>query len=230
MKRSNSDPTINRKKETELEKNMFQLAKNTSDARYSHLFARMQALKLMNWGLLAVIVLLLLVVFTGIKNPSIIPYLIEVNENGSVVNYGRILEYENYQIEDVMITYYLKNFIKNIRIIDNDSVVIKRNWQSAYHFSTDKCAKILNRIYNEIRPLEKMKFAFVEIEFISLLSKSEEAREIEWIETEYDHHGTAISRKRYRSLLTFVLEKTLISENNPSGFFIDSLVLGEVEQ
>lgn len=209
------------------EKDHFELAKITSDARWSSFFARIKALKAMNIALIAVIALMAFNIVSLTKKPKVIPYIVEINESGRIANYGRVLRYNNTDLQPQLVQFYIENFLKAIRNIDADAVVVKRNWSNAYYFCTDKAAEILNRIYTERKPLDLMKTATVEIRFTSYLDKSARAKEIEWAEDYYDVNGIRVDTKYYRAMLTYLVSPENVSPKNPSGFFIESLIIGE---
>lgn len=208
-------------------KDHFDLARITNDARWSSFFARIKALKAMNIGLLVVIVLMVFNIISLAKKPKVIPYIVEINESGRIANYGRVLQYSNTDLQPQLVQFYIENFLQSIRNIDADPVVVKRNWANAYNYCTDKAANILNRLYTERKPLDLMKNITVEIRFTSYLDKSARAKEIEWAEDTYDTNGIRIETKYYRAMLTYIVSPANVSTKNPSGFFIEALIIGE---
>lgn len=209
------------------EKDHFELARITSDARWSSFFARIKALKFMNIALLIILGLLVFNIISISTKPKVIPYIIEINQSGRIANYGRVLQFSQNDLQGELVQYYIENFFKNIRNVDADPVVVKRNWARAYDFCTDKAANILNKIYTERKPLDMLNTTTVEIRFTSYLDKSAQAKEIEWAEDFYDSAGIRVETKHYRALLTYIVSPANVSVANPSGFFIESLIIGE---
>lgn len=211
------------------ERNPFEYAKATNDARFSHLLKRMHSLKLMVYLLMGIIGALIFCCFSLITKPQVIPYVVEVNPQGRVVDYGKMINATDYQVTPIMAEHYIKKFIKNIRTVDYDPVVIKRNWNEAHAFATKKCANILNRIYTEYKPLDLVKTHTVVVKFNSYLDLGEKAKEIQWTEYVYSLSGVLESNKSLKMMLTYAVSPNLSTVDNPSGFFIDAINLGEVK-
>lgn len=214
----------------EHEKNVYEQWLDKFQRSQINFFGRIHSLKTMIYAELALIFVLVICMFFLIQKPKVIPYVIEISDSGRVVNYGKLMSYNDYTIDPVTVKHFVTDFINNIRQVDNDSIVIKRKWNKAFDFATDKCAAILNKMYEERRPVELMDNYLVDLKIVSYLEKTRDARELEWIETYYTKTGAVAFRKRYRGLLTYKCSSNLISDKNPAGLFIDSLVIGEVAQ
>ena len=214
----------------EHEKNVYEQWLDKFQRSQFNLFGRIHSLKILLYIESGLIFFLIFCLFLTVTKPKVLPYVVEISDSGRVVNYGKLLSYGDYTLDPVTVKYYVVQFIENIRQVDNDSIVIKRKWNKAFDFATDKCAAILNKMYSERRPVELMEDYLVDLKIVSYLEKASDARELEWIETYYTKTGSVAFRKRYRGLLTYKCSSELISEANPAGFFIDSLVIGEVAQ
>ncbi|MBL4854617.1 MAG: hypothetical protein JKY25_10310 [Robiginitomaculum sp.] len=96
----------------------------------------------------------------------IIPYIVEVDEAGSVRAVGPVSD--KFRPSDAQITNQLARFITNVRSISIDPVVLRQNWMQAYAFATDQASITLNsyaqandpfaevgqsRLFRQVRPL-----------------------------------------------------------------------------
>ncbi len=216
-------------KNNEDDKNPFELAKEKNQLREINLQNRVNSLKMMFILVSILAILILLSFFILINKPTVVPYVIEVSPSGNVINYGKMAGIDNLELSNETIKKCIFEFLYNIRRIDNDIVVIKRNWTTAYNYATKNSKKILDKMFNEINPLKNYKEYLIDIKITSYLNKSDKAKEIEFIETKYALNGAVLERKKYRCLLTFKLASNLISDLNPEGFFIDSFVIGEMK-
>ena len=160
--------------------------------------------------------------------PQIIPYIVETAETGRVINYGKIKQYENYEIDEKVLRYHIINFIKNIKELDNNAIVTKRKWLSAYQYVTSKGSKVLTRYYREWKPLEKCEKYRSEIYIKSYLDRSSKAKEIEINEKIFDLKGEVKALKKYKIVLTVkMIKENEAKEENPLGIYIDTLIIGE---
>jgi len=126
------------------------------------------------------------------------------------------------------IRYFLIQFIKFVRGVPSDSVVIKDNWLKAYRFLRSEAAQTLNLITNgdDAGPLKKIGQETVAVQPISVLfvqgSNSYQAR---WSETVYDKDGIATDTYTMTGLFTIEIEPPSTEEAvlvNPLGIFIKS--------
>lgn len=214
----------------ELELNPFELAKEKNQLRFVDLFARINSLRIMFWALFALTFVTVLAFFMLLKKPLIVPYVIEVTPSGSIINYGKMASFDNEQLSDLTVKKLTTDFLNNIRRIDNDVIVIKRNWTRAYNYISSDASLILDKMFNEINPLENYKNYLVDIKIVSFLDKSDKAKEIEFVETSYSHAGAVIEKRAYRCMLTFNVVGSMANEQNPEGFYITSFVIGDIQR
>jgi type IV secretion system protein TrbF len=122
--------------------------------------------------------------------------------------------------------YFLSQFIRFVRSVPTDSVVIKQNWLRAYSFLRKDAASLLNEMTNkdEESPLKKIGKIIVSIQPISVVQIPDtDSFQVRWKETTYSSTGNKI--EDYTMLGTFLIEidppkdeQTL--KENPLGLFI----------
>ena len=100
-----------------------------------------------NWRLIALGTLLLAFMLAAgilwLSTRSIVtPYVVEVDTQGSVRAVGPALE--AYRPNDAQFDYHLSKFLRNVRSIPIDPIVLRDNWLEAYDYATDRGAAQLN--------------------------------------------------------------------------------------
>jgi len=98
---------------------------------------------------------------------TIIPYVIEVNEAGGVKAVGPIQP--NFEPSDAQIAHQLAAFIKNVRSVSIDPVVLRENWLEAYSFATDQAAVTLNTYAKANDPFTNVGQRSVTVDVLSVV-------------------------------------------------------------
>src|SRR3546814_5956255 len=97
---------------------------------------------------------LALVVVSGLLwqlgRSTVTPYVVEVDTLGQVRAVGPALE--EYQPTDAQIAHELERFIRNVRSLPLDPVVLRADWLEAYDYATARGATTLNAYAREHAP------------------------------------------------------------------------------
>src|SRR3546814_2242660 len=97
---------------------------------------------------------LALVVVSGLLwqlgRSTVTPYVVEVDTLGQVRAVGPALE--EYQPTDAQIAHELERFIRNVRSLPLDPVVLRADWLEAYDYATARGATTLNAYAREHDP------------------------------------------------------------------------------
>jgi len=154
---------------------------------------------------------------------SIIPYVIEINRDGDARSVGPALE--NYQPTDAQIAFQLSHFIRNVRSIPLDPVVLRENWFEAYRYVTARGAMILNEYARSADPFARVGRESVAIETTSVVRASKTSFQIRWTERVYVN-GSLSSTHHWTAILSTV-RRPPRDENslrgNPLGIYVDGL-------
>jgi type IV secretory pathway TrbF-like protein len=187
--------------------------------------ARVQA---QNWRLMAFGCLALsLVIAAGLiwqsARSTITPYVVEVDTRGDVRAVGPAAE--RYRPTDAQIGYHLSRFVRNIRSLPIDPIVLRENWLEAYNYVTPRAAAILNEHARTHDPFAHVGRESIAIETTSVVRASSSSFQIRWIEHTYVN-GTRTSTQRWTAILSIVLrppsdEDTI--RKNPLGIYVDGL-------
>jgi type IV secretion system protein VirB5 len=201
----------------------YQAAQQQWDARIGS--ARVQA---KNWRLMAFGTLILAFVMAGgllwLSTRSIVtPYVVEVDTQGSVRAVGPAME--AYRPTDAQIDYHLSRFLRNVRSIPIDPIVLRDDWLEAYDYATDRAAAVLNDYARVKDPFANVGRTSVAIEVTSVVRASDTSFQLRWIERIYQN-GSLNSTERWTAILSIVLQPpkdVARIRKNPLGIYVDSL-------
>jgi type IV secretion system protein VirB5 len=201
----------------------YQKARQLWDERIGS--ARVQA---MNWRLMAFSMMAL---STGLaiglmhqaSQSSITPYVVEVDQEGTVRAVGPATE--AYRPSDAQIAHHLARFIRNVRALSLDPVVVRQSWLEAYDFTTDRAAKILNEHAKANDPFAAVGDRSISVEVTSVVRASEGSFQVKWIEQTFER-GSLSDTSRYTALLSIVLQPPATEDQlqkNPLGIYVNGL-------
>lgn len=187
--------------------------------------ARVQA---RNWRFMAFACLALSVGLAGGvmwqgAQSRITPYVIEVDKLGSVQTVGPAVQ--DYEPADSQIAFHLAAFVKNVRSISTDPIVVRENWLRAYDYATDRAANTLNDYARENDPFASIGEKSVSVEITSVVRASDNSFQVKWTETSYIN-GAIASTERYTGILSVVLQRPRnveVLRKNPLGIYVHAL-------
>lgn len=193
--------------------------------------ARVQAAnwRLIAFGELAVIVILLLGFIYLSSRSSVVPYIVEVNERGSVNMVGRAEKL--YRPNDAATEYFLGQFVTQIRSIPTDAVIMRNNYLSSYNYLTPKGSNTLNAYAKEWDPFKQLGKKAVSVEVSSAVKMSENSYQVNWYEQEFANNGAPSTRRAYTGVFNLVFQtpkNEKILRTNPLGIFIDFFNISKV--
>lgn len=204
----------------------FLKARQEWDTRIGHAVVRAK-----NWRLaffLEAFLCLLLLFFLIVqsKKRQVVPILVGLDkETGERVVLGPPSE-KSYLPGPLEIKYFLSQFVRFVRAVPTDQVMIKKNWLRAYAFLRKDAARLLNELTNNDSesPLKKIGKRVVSVQPLSVLKIPEtDSYQVRWKETVYSDQGQRLDE--YTMLGTFLLEFELPKDKkriqeNPLGLFI----------
>jgi len=186
--------------------------------------ARVQAAnwRFMAFGCLAFAFLMAGAVLWQFSRSTIIPYVVEVNNQGEVRSVGAAIQ--PYHPTDAQIAYQLSRFIRDVRSLPTDPIVLRDDWLEAYNYVTARGAMILNESARARDPFGRLGRESIAVETTSVVRASESSFQVRWIERTY-MNGALSSTQHWTAILSTLLrppsdEDTL--RKNPLGIYIDS--------
>ena len=184
--------------------------------------ARVQAA---NWRLAAFVSLALAfamaAAFVWQSSQSIItPYVIELESDGAARAVKPAIA--NYKPTDAQIAFHLGQFIKNVRSVSIDPIVVRENWLKAYAYTTDQAAQTLNDYARVNDPFAEVGKRSVSVDIVSVVRSSSDSFELRWRETTY-LSGVRQGQETHTAVLAVVIdqpndEATL--HQNPLGLYV----------
>ena len=184
-----------------------------------------------HWRMLAVVILLLLGgsiagnIYLSNKN-TITPYMIEIDkQSGVVMSVNKVTKAE-FKPGDLSIKHKISRFIKNIRSISTDPIVVRGNYQSAYKMVTRRCRDIFITYRDQFKPKSKIGKKAISVDNMIITKITNHSFQAEWLENEFTI-GTVNAKaglKRYTGTFTIKVLKVKNEEqlkDNPLGIYID---------
>lgn len=138
---------------------------------------------------------------------------------------GRVLSVEpltgRYTPTDAQVSYFLGHFVRLVREIPTDGVVLRQNWFEAYRFLTPQSSQQLNEIAREDDPFARLGTTARTAVITSIVQRSEATWQVSWIEA--THGADARSAQSFTGLFTVRFDRPRNADalmHNPLGLFI----------
>ena len=201
----------------------FQKAGEVWDERLGS--ARVQAA---NWRLMAFGCLMLAsassagLIWRSLQS-TVTPYVVEVDKLGGVEAVGPATI--RYQPTDAEIAHYLARFLENVRGLSIDPVVVRQNWLSAYDFTTDKGAAVLNDYAQGNDPFANVGERSRTVDVVSVVRVSKDTFQARWTERTFEN-SAFVKTERFTALMTIVVDPpkdAATLRKNPLGIYINGL-------
>lgn len=148
------------------------------------------------------------------------PYVVEIDETGAARAVGPAIE--TYTPSDAQIAHSLAEFIRDVRSVSIDPVVVRENWLRAYDYATDRGAMALNDYARDNDPFKDVGRRSVTVDVASVVRATDESFEIRWSEKTYAS-GQFEKQERFTAHLTVVMSPPRTAEalhKNPLGLYV----------
>jgi type IV secretion system protein VirB5 len=181
-----------------------------------------------NWRLIAFgSVLVSVLLATGLivlsAQSQVVPFVVEVDRRGGVVRVAPAVQH--YHPNAAQISYFLARFIREVRSLSSDPVVVRRNWLNAYAAVTSRGAAQLSIYARRHNPFAHIGVNTVSVEVKDVVRISRASFQVRWVEDHYAH-DSLIARTHWTAVLSIVLRppRTLdVLRQNPLGLYVDDL-------
>lgn len=168
-------------------------------------------------GLLGVSVVSLVVV--ALQQRTFV-HVVEVSPEGQVMNVraadGR------WTATDAQKAYHLGQFVRLVRSLPTDGVVLRENWLQAYRFLTPQAAAQLTEIARQDDPFLSLGRVGRTVHIRSIIARSNNAWEVTWVERATNATGTT-DPEVYSGVFTLTTRAPRNADeiaNNPLGLLI----------
>ena len=153
---------------------------------------------------------------------SVTPHVVEVDRlhESRAVNPTR----DPHAPPDAQIVYLLARFIKNVRSLSTDPIVVRANWLDALDYVTDHEGQALNDYAREANPFAKIGTQPITVEVIYVVRGSGDSFEIRWKEQTYEG-GAIVKTESFTGVVSVVFKSPNTAEairRNPLGLYVDA--------
>jgi type IV secretion system protein VirB5 len=187
--------------------------------------ARVQA---RNWRLMAIGGLALSSCLAGgllwqSMQSRVVPYVVAIDRLGEAR--AMAPAEKDYQPTDAQVAWFLAHFVADVRSVSLDPVLMRRNWLSAYDFTTDRAARFLSAYAQEADPFGKIGVRTVSVQVTSVVRASDRSFQVKWTESEYER-GNLADKSRWTAILSVVRRPPSSAETlrrNPLGLYVDAI-------
>jgi type IV secretion system protein VirB5 len=124
---------------------------------------------------------------------------------------------------DAQIAYFLSLFIKNVRSLPLDPIVVRRNWQEAFAHLTDDGARTLSGGIADAPQFRSIGKRAISVELIHVVRASDDSFEISWKEHSYES-GIRVKSEQFTGRVFVVLGSPDAAgslSRNPIGLYIN---------
>ena len=180
----------------------------------------------MNWRLAAlgstsVCALLGLACAVSAGRATVTPYVVEIARQGThPIDPGTATSAPS----DAQIAFFLARFVKNVRSLSVDPIVVRASWMDALNYVTARGARSLNDYARDASPFDKIGVRPITVEIIYIVRASGNSFEIRWKEQTYENRGV-LKTDRFTAVANVLFRPPNTTETiseNPLGLYIDT--------
>ena len=187
-----------------------------------------------NWRLMAFAEALLLALVLAAyihkaSQASVMPYLIEVADAGQVV---RPLgpPPAGYTPQSAWIQVQITEWIRRVRALPTDPVVLREQWVQAYRCVTEKGRALLTTYAQNHDPFAQLKKLMITVHVLSVVPLSATSYQVQWEESLFNAAGQTLGTPRFTGIVAIVLRPPRTEEEvraNPLGVYVDAFSWAE---
>ena len=151
------------------------------------------------------------------------PYVVEVDQLGEAraVQPAEVA----YSPTDPQVAWHLARFVRSVRSVSLDPVLMRRDWLEAYDFTTKRGAQFLGEYARGAAPFANVGERTVSVQVTSVVRASDKSFQVKWTETAYER-GSQAGSARWTAILTVVTKPPASAEvlrKNPLGIYVDAI-------
>jgi type IV secretion system protein VirB5 len=153
----------------------------------------------------------------------VMPYVVEVDRLGAARAVAPLEP--GVAPSDPQIAWHLAQFIRHVRGVSLDPVLMRQAWLEAYDFATRRGAQFLNDYARAADPFGSTGERTVSVQVTSVVRASDHSFQVKWIEVAYAR-GAEAGRSRWTAILTIVTRAPKDAETlrkNPLGIYVDAI-------
>jgi len=148
---------------------------------------------------------------------GVTPYILEIDR----LNETRTANPPNSAPSDAQIAYFLTRFVKNVRSLSTDPIIVRSNWMDALNYVTDRGARALDTYVRDTAPFMKIGVWPISVDVIYVVRASADSFEIRWQEQVYKS-GVIMKTERFTGTVEVIFKAPRAAEilRNPLGFYV----------
>ena len=157
------------------------------------------------------------------QQSRVVPYVVEVDRLGEARAVAPVEA--GYRPTDPQIAWHLARFVRNVRSISTDPVLVREQWLAAYDFATKRGAVVLGEYARSADPFARIGERSVSVQVTSVVRASPTSFQVKWLERTYER-GSLVSARHWTGLLTLVVRPPADAETlrrNPLGIYVDAI-------
>jgi type IV secretion system protein VirB5 len=187
--------------------------------------ARVQA---RNWRLMALGCLALSGALVGgllwqSLQSRVVPYVVEVDRLGEARAVAPAAA--DYRPTDPQIAWHLGRFVRQVRSVSLDPVLMRQDWLAAYDMVTARGAKFLGEYARAADPFAGVGQRTVSVQVTSVVRASDRSFQVKWTETAWER-GSLAGTTRWTAILGVALRppgSADVLRKNPLGLYVDAI-------
>ena len=151
------------------------------------------------------------------------PYVVEVDRLGEARSVSPAEA--GYRPTDPQVAWHLGRFIRNVRSVSTDPVLVREQWLQAYDFATKRGAVFLSEYARGADPFARIGERSVSVQVTSVVRASPTSFQVKWLEQTYER-GSLASTQHWTALVTVILRPPADAEvlrKNPLGLYVDAI-------
>jgi type IV secretion system protein VirB5 len=125
---------------------------------------------------------------------------------------------------DAQIAFFLARFVRNVRSLSVDPIVVRASWMDALNYVTARGARSLNDYARDASPFDKIGVRPITVEIVYIVRASNHSFEIRWKEQTYENGGI-LKTDRFAAVANVLFRPPNTTETiskNPLGLYIDT--------
>jgi type IV secretion system protein VirB5 len=153
----------------------------------------------------------------------VVPYVVEVDRLGEARAVAPVDD--GYRPTDPQIAWHLGRFVKNVRSVSLDPVLMRENWLAAYDLVTERGALFLGEHARASNPFAQVGRRTVSVQVTSVVRASDRSFQVKWTETSYER-GSLSGTSRWTAILSVVVQPPSSADvlrKNPLGLYVDGI-------
>lgn len=148
-------------------------------------------------------------------------HVVEVTPQGSVLTVRPLNA--GYTPNDAQVSYFLGQFVRLVRNVPTDPIVLRDNWMQAYQFLTPQAAAKMNEIARQDDPFKLVGQRARGVSIRSIVQRSEQSWQVSWVESTTGAGAGPSTHQLYTGVFTVAINpptNATALTRNPLGIFL----------